>query len=778
MSDKINYKCSFTLPSIDGVNAALAVSLCSEFDSDPLSFPILKTINNIGAAVGELVPTEQRGQIIIDNSYQLLGQHRRFSDILERYSVVNQNILIYKSLTSYSAAVDYELLWQGKIASCSLSNTQGTVTLNISRNGIANTILTQEVTKENYPSCPDSSVGRIIPLVIGYNQQVQPTLVSESTNSLPDWNIGKFDAEFAYGTNFANEFQNVGVNKIFIRGNDNLYRNVRSAIDIGLAIGDSGATGNTIASQFLAPNAATEEGDTFAGRTWVAKQTGWPFRLADYGCAIVAVEQKLFIYNTGTYSISLTAWNDNKGFPGNQIASVTKTNAQSTSLGTFYDYYTSTNKTLVSMQFVFDQPIVVAPGEQIYFTYSITDDTGSTPAQLARAYDKGETFQRVDLVDDALKKQVWKYSTTDKMPDAMAIYGLDFVDKNKGAGDYLGSTDGPVDADGFGSSKLLVCYGTDDNNFNWNDLGIIIEVTGLAASGATTPKYKAKDVCELLFRKWNGSTWAADSFNADAFEDSHGGITTDSNYYYRTLSTNFPQRTTLKQIAEVIARNTFTKFVPVLGATNNIGLYAYGSELDTSFDFTDDDISIEAIDWLGTESIINRAKVLYAPIKLASNKAYLNSTYSNSFDTASEVNNAATLSKSQYGLCELADNAFDGIYPSGFSARALARMFILRYSQPSAYVTFLIPFKKASDLQLMTVGTIQSPQLPAFFGTAGFVKFPACADDFTPSIPVVNDYLKRAQRYRIQIEGFNLILDMQELMVRIKARILYGADIT
>jgi len=57
--------------------------------------PILKGIGSLGVTLDTYLPAPSRSTIRIDNTPGSYGFERRFSDILERYTIIDQNVIVY-----------------------------------------------------------------------------------------------------------------------------------------------------------------------------------------------------------------------------------------------------------------------------------------------------------------------------------------------------------------------------------------------------------------------------------------------------------------------------------------------------------------------------------------------------------------------------------------------------------------------------------------------------------------------------------------------------------
>src|SRR4051812_14464143 len=90
--------------SVSTTTYAFVSKSLKDISSGSTYWPILKSVGNITLAAGELIPTLSIGGFGIDNTIGSFGANRKFSDVLERYTPIEQTVTIYVS--EYQTDID------------------------------------------------------------------------------------------------------------------------------------------------------------------------------------------------------------------------------------------------------------------------------------------------------------------------------------------------------------------------------------------------------------------------------------------------------------------------------------------------------------------------------------------------------------------------------------------------------------------------------------------------------------------------------------------------
>lgn len=133
--------------------------------------PILQSIGEITLSAGDILPSASVSSISIDDARGSFGPDRRFSDILERFTIIDQplNIYIGASETEVDAPTSWQKIGGGKILSWSkaLSSGEPSMTIQLEPYKISEKIMNLEVSRDitGMESAPQSSLGRPLPIV-------------------------------------------------------------------------------------------------------------------------------------------------------------------------------------------------------------------------------------------------------------------------------------------------------------------------------------------------------------------------------------------------------------------------------------------------------------------------------------------------------------------------------------------------------------------------------------------------------------------------------------
>ena len=133
--------------------------------------PILESIGEVTLAAGEVLPSVALSSISIDDSRGSFGPDRRFSDLLERFTIVDQPVSIYlgESQNEVDAPSTWTKIGSGKVVSWSKALTGDRPTMNISIEPfkISDLVMNLEVSRDivGMEDAPQTSLGKALPIV-------------------------------------------------------------------------------------------------------------------------------------------------------------------------------------------------------------------------------------------------------------------------------------------------------------------------------------------------------------------------------------------------------------------------------------------------------------------------------------------------------------------------------------------------------------------------------------------------------------------------------------
>jgi hypothetical protein len=133
--------------------------------------PILESIGEVTLSAGEVLPSFSLSSIALDDSRGSFGPDRRFSDLLERFTLIGQPLTIYlgESPNEIDAPSSWTKLGAGRITSWSkaLSGDKPTMTIQIEPFKISERVMNIEVSRdiEGMENAPQASLGKALPIV-------------------------------------------------------------------------------------------------------------------------------------------------------------------------------------------------------------------------------------------------------------------------------------------------------------------------------------------------------------------------------------------------------------------------------------------------------------------------------------------------------------------------------------------------------------------------------------------------------------------------------------
>lgn len=133
--------------------------------------PILESIGEVTLNSGEILPTFSFSTITIDDSRGSFGADRKFSDILERYTVVEQPVVFYvgESSNETDAPSSWTQIGSGKVISWNraISTDRPNVSFQIAPFKISERTMNLEVSRDisGMVNAPESSLGKPLPIV-------------------------------------------------------------------------------------------------------------------------------------------------------------------------------------------------------------------------------------------------------------------------------------------------------------------------------------------------------------------------------------------------------------------------------------------------------------------------------------------------------------------------------------------------------------------------------------------------------------------------------------
>lgn len=721
-----------TLAPFDTTQSALTVYFSNqsgyETTPDPAIYPLLVSANGVGVRLSGYLAQTDTGSITLDNSPNSIGFQRKFSDLLQRYTIIQQTIQVYSFFTPFNNFDIGALLttgntdFVGKIASYSLNPASGSISIRITSNKIHTGEKTKLISSDLTSSVPDSALGKYIPLVFGTGVEVRPVRVGimGAGNNQPIW---------AYATNLADTFEHGGVTNYYFKNHVGDYVEVTSQdqspqiVQAGSSPSDQSPNIYEWASSF-----SSDEGKVISLMQINVRET--------VGA------------RTGRIEVSIREAGVSGVWPKMETIASGSFNKADIPLGT--DDYV--------MKVTFNKAVIIS-ADTTYFL-CISQDGWDTSNYVAPILC---TVPSYTICSMDPTKGVWGTSSSSTIGYVYGLYACNISEAKSSTTDSRGfrysySTIvsgiaipiSQVAPDLIGLDCIFKVDGLEDD-----DSGTI---TGAANATITKPHH----VAELLDYAWNGSAWAAlGDFNASTFSGSHAVFSSSSNDNYRNFSGRFLSRTSSADMYGELCKATMCRIARDLNATssNTFGLWAWGISAAVQAVLTAENSNILSVDASGTETIVNAVALQY-------DERLLNNDYLSAIGVGAPTSFAGTLfwnkdtSTGVAMLCEDSDTIFgeklnataiNRYINDSQSAEAYATWLLSVFALPHVFVDITAPLAKFRTLEIFDIIEILHPDLPAFFGTTAMAK--AAHYEGDPADVLSGHYLSRAQRHRAQIEA-------------------------
>lgn len=700
-------------------------------------FPIVERIDGLGSELSDYLPKKVRGSITLDNSRGSYGNSRRFVDLLERYTINDQDIEIKYDIIGRGdnlVPASGDTWITSKVSSVSIDRDNDSITLSIESTPLSRRIAGRQITTEDYPNAPSQSLGRYLPITIGRYPEVKAYSLNDSD-------------EWGYATTLSTEHPVGGVNQYFAKDNRGQYVEI-----------DSAASPTTLLEGFA--HQAGKSNDIWNGDE---QAIGYRF-VPSNGSIITAGEWTLYQGSTlgdGGGRVSVFCGDgrqlpDPIDAPGTELCHFT------------FDEQDNTTSSANRIQAYFNQPAVLEAGKTYWLVIRFNS---ASSFNFFRYYDSAVdyTYYYHDVDND-----IWTvYTGSTAKQNYWALYGVDFTDSTSSAGNEEGLGIAKITADtdaGFSGNPPAI-----------NELDLVLKVEGLVddaagtfTGGAGGDINETQQALGMLSQSYNGTTWVSPEIDTSTYNSHHantfGGESIE-------LVGRTEGRTSLSGMVEDILRSSFAR----LGVTSNgLTLYSYGTKQTSQGRITHANAIINRFSEEPAEnSIINRALIVFDQriisqgvdnlIGDGSFRTYGQSLRA-SLDASHEWSEYIGRSETLYGARELANNRFNWI-ANQRSARYIARYLFAAYARyPVMMVDFEVPFEPFSNIDVFQVWELVHPDLPSFFGTSYGVRQETYQGGL---VSKGGEEEFRAKSYRIFIESKKLQFGRDEApSVRIKARIL------
>lgn len=786
----------------DGVSPDLTISLCNrwvEGENLPWEyFPILESINGLGIEQDEFFPKFRSGSVRLRNSRDTLAWEKRFTDLSFNYAFLNASAEILAAHTAQDEAEVTPVLtsvWTGRVERVEYT-TRGEdsgqrISLTIGQPTTEH-IITRKLRRSDFPTIPDKSLNKYLPLVFGFGQQVTPWPIQEE---IQDGTQGSY-TRMAYATNLegttTNRFRNIGVERILMqdlsteRNTDRKYYPVESAADIVTPVYSQPAGGPII----------TTLADINKPRAfWLPY---FPGVIGANSYAITSISLLVQGNNSGTpddvegeVSIRLHRQQPNKTRPKQASDSIAVATIDKADYKADY-----AGNSQFPIRAVFNRAVPIV-GDGTYWIsivgsneseaasktlVPIIDTATATPAGLITHWSTKDD----DIPRDQENEDTWfpvSLGTTGQTTPVFDVFGLVVADLPDGPGTF--------DGDGLGYSYIETRYQDFQTTHpdgpqqveDINRLDIILEITGLRDVDGTvtgTPDFIVGNPAwqvPTLLHTFDGADWQPGNFDNTRFSSSHALLIDINEPLFReTAGRTFSAERNLP-VLEDVCRNAYcTTVYDGFGPGAEYSLLAHGHPRDVAHRITDANARIERWFQANADEVINTLDINYArrldnihfqtTLDQEELKDYSQTLYVRSADAP--WNTWADTSKALYGERRLKNEDFDWVSGEQ-SALSLAELFLRLKQHPADFVQLQVRYQDYSELKLYDIVELISTELPSEWGTSPAVYEPEDCD-------IAGYPRSKARRYKGEITALTLLYNQSSPMtLRILVRLITWA---
>lgn len=723
-------------------------------------WPILQSVGELSFQAGEIMPVQSFGSVTIDNRRGSFGGNRKFSDVLQRYSPIEQEVVFYVAQVSNlsDTVSSWTQLGKAKVSSWEVSaaGEDPSLTFEITPLRIDDKIVTLEVarTVSGMENAPESSLGRPVPLALGTNKNILPIRISAD---------GATTGKYAISTCM---YQHLKVDlddaNVYCKGPEDKWHHAFGSANFITSYSTAGyhslESSSTAAVAYWIGTASNYQGPLVTGVEFKARAGGG----ASSNCLLNVI---LLRFDPTTHAV-----------------------IEEEKVGTVaLNQYDATNDDLGNTEFSikvsFDRPRMLSGGSSFnYFAIGLSAtgwQLGDMEIHLAQTVGSIDKFTKSQdgAGTSADASTEWAYSTSTtpwKMKLLTASFAFDdHVDAYTQSGLTYASLTVSQEAPDSGQSAPSF----DTISF------LVAGMDGLQDYNSPFTVFnEPHNLVEKLAYTWNGSAWV-DSSTWDT-------TTLDSTHYqplYDTASTNIrarrvsgyiDTRSTFSQLIAEIARGTASR-IGILSGGKSF-LYPWGAAASSAADVPACDIIGLSWQQRDISTIVNRAVIsfsrdpLYAPrdsdISGTDTAGYAITTDYSAVNYA-QVASITAESRAVYGNRELAEGKFNlysvggSLYLSDESAGndVLGEYYLARYAKPLVYASFVVPWHRYSSLKMFDVINFQHPDFPAYYGTDPEPPMPVVDTGSTVERvdPNAGYEWVQAEPYRGLIEGISYVMAME-----------------
>ena len=753
--------------------------------------PILEQVGEVTLNAGEFLPSTSFSSISISNHRGSFGADRRFSDILDRYTVVNQPITFYVGQSDNFT--DMPSSWQqiasGQILSwnMSLNSDRPVLDFQIAPYRISDRVMNLEISRDiaGMENAPDSTIGQALPVVFNKIHNTQALPLSSYPQVIPlrisadGAETGKYAlCTLMYQKTKARVMTNYYAKKAWETDAD-----LWSEIDftrlpdsyLGATASFAGLNVYPAIAYRIPEHAAGSNATGFiaTGVTFTARGGGSVSRqsTAKLRAFILRVDRD-------TYDV------------------IDEIVGGSAFLAT-YDAQNNSAGSTFNINISFSQPVVLDlmadRDYDFYIGYEVTNwAAGDMSLYMAgtatRALAQSANFTSgtsSDSTDD------WRIILP--APSTIVAHRLRVVTATSTAHEDTYSKDGYTYA-----SMTLSQPAPDSGQTNpaLDSLSLVGLVEGFCDYTTNNRLLGAHDILSRLSLEWDGEKWNdVNAVDLTTLASSHYTplLTTGGTHRGRYLTGISEGKVSYSQLITEVARGSASKIG--IFSSKKLFLYPWGVTVSPAFNIPQADIIPLSWEVRDPSNIINRTAVTFDKVFAIEEGLDREDGYAYSIDFSNPsylpVQQITEESRNLYGVQNIVENKFSifgysdyysnigtpGYLTGGpsssqpqeggvvtFSVDFLAEYYMTRFALPAAYCSFVVPWHRYKDIKMFDVINFAHSEFPAFYGTDPSAR-PGVVISGSNTTPVPNagygQELTRAQTYRGLVEGISYVMAME-----------------
>lgn len=688
----------------------------------------LRGISGLTLTVGETIPSERIGRILIDNTRGILGHNKQFIDLIVEEELIEQTIGITSFIKEegvVGSSGDAFVEFVGVIKSIKVNATLNLVEIEAAFDYIKPARLGRFIDKLTYVDAPDTAVGKWLPFIFGIGQ-VPAYRTSDAGWDYADAQLGDVTGITAY---YTTDYKGDWIE-------------VESAASTTATL--YGNTG-TVSHPFSTLFGTVERGNIFTVST---PHIVTSVKVSFWGSSSIP----------GTFerncTVSLWTINEESGYPEELLNSTTRT----------FSYDSGDENVEYELYTTFSRPVALENGKTYLFSFGI-DQLSSF--EIAITSDSAQDLYSRDPYNG--DGQWYISSSSISLP--FRIYGVVLTDSPNGGVFSATQRDisGQIEAD------------LNSLNFIVDVDGIKDEFGGDLTGVSDKPLNHANDAINYIITYFGYNNFDASLFDSsDVIETNYprqiDGATQGGQFAFQVIS----------EICKASACKLIGR------KNGDVGLYPYGKISAPVKTITESDCTIISMDWLGSRSIVNHVRMSYdfkaIPVSVDKIVSGQPRTFAKSIDwgydsptaeNAYEIDKWVTDSFNLYGDRELADSFSQFLFlADDASAEFIAKYYLTTRQFPLWSFDIELPYFKNDyrELELMDIVSISHPDSPTAYGSApeGEAKY-IYYDGVENKNFNYGFAWRKAQRYSMRVIETTLNVSSEIAVLRLKLQVLYNS---